>query len=731
MDEIEAGMPEGELTPEEMQAMEEEREREERDRLTRLDSLAMRLESDLREHLGLRQSIEERWLQDHRQYNGSYEEKTIANIRAKKGSAVFINITRPKCATGEARLVDLLFPTDDKNWGIRPTPSPLMATALSDERETIGEDGQPTTVKDAARSIQEEAETRCAAMEREIEDNLRESNYNIEARLAIHDAVVLGSGVLCGPIVTGRTRQAWQPDPETGEYTMQTVDDIRPEVRRVNPWNFVPDMSAATMGDARFAFERRYLHQRGMMQLLDDPYYLRPQLIEAIKKGPRDSHIGSRHPTNEQREQADQRGDSAQQAQQDAFEVWSYHGPLKASELRAAGVEDAIAGEYIEELGDDAEVMGCVVFCNGIVIKAYINPLDSGDLPFSVFTYEKDESCVFGFGVPYRMRHQQATLNAAWRALMDNTGLTVLPQTVVNSGLLEPADGDWSLSGGKTWYLTDRNRNVNEVFAFFNIPSHQAELQQVIELSRRFIDDETNLPLITQGDQGTHITQTASGMSMLMNAANVVTRHIVKNWDDQVTEPLLTRFYDWNMQYNDNEDIKGDYEVDARGATVMMTRELESQALMVMATQFAQNPLYAPMLKPEKLLNRIVKTLNLSPDEVLKSEEELAADQQQMAEQGGQPDPAIAVEQMKMQAQQELLQLKSQHEQQMEQMRAQARMQEAMLERETQMIRLASQEKLTLEQLRAKLADTRIKEESKQVTQAREIAIKTQMGSGL
>lgn len=728
MTELEQAEP---ISEDELRAIEEQREAEEKERMSRLDSLAAGLTATLGRDIGLRQQIEERWLKDLRQYNGNYEPTTLANIRAKKGSELFVNITRPKCSTAEARLGDLLFPTDDKNWALSPTPVPKLSAAMDDPRPAVDPaTGEQVTVADGAKRIQEEAKKKCAAMELEIEDQLREAHYNAECRKVIHDAVLSGTGVLCGPIVVGETRRAWKRVGE--DYQLTQVDEIRPEVRRVNYWNFFPDSDAATIDDVRYVFERRHLHQQGMMELLDDPYYLTPQLIRAIKAGPRASTVADRHPTTEQRDNSysgnDERGEGAAPTNQEVFEVWTYHGPVKVTELRAAGVEVDNPDDPISaELGDDAEVSACVVFCNDIVIKAYLNPLDSGELPYSVFNYEKDEASPFGYGVPYRMRNQQAALNAAWRALMDNTGLTVLPNYIVNKGLVQPMDGDWSLSSGKGWDLTDRNRSVNEVMAMLQIPSHQAELQQIIELSRRFIDDETNLPLITQGDQGSHITQTAQGMSMLMNAANVVTRHIVKNWDDGVTTPTLRRFYDWNMQYSDREDIKGDYEVDARGATVMMARELQSQNLMAVAQQFAGHPVFGMHIKEDGLIRKVIQTLNLPIDDVLLTEDEVKARQDQMRQQQQGGDPTVQLEQMKIEFEREKLQA----EMQREQMVTQARLHQAQMENETALIRLATERDLTIEQLRGQLAQTRIKEEGAQARLMQEAQIKATFGSGI
>jgi thioredoxin reductase len=47
-------------------------------------------------------------------------------------------------------------------------------------------------------------------------------------------------------------------------------------------------------------------------------------------------------------------------------------------------------------------------------------------------------------------------------------------------------------------------------------------------------------------------------MSLLYNASTVVLRRSVKFFDDHMTVPLINKFYEWNMQFNPREDIKGD-----------------------------------------------------------------------------------------------------------------------------------------------------------------------------
>ena len=89
-------------------------------------------------------------------------------------------------------------------------------------------------------------------------------------------------------------------------------------------------------------------------------------------------------------------------------------------EMSDEGIED-----YEKDELDD-EVEATVFFAGNRVIKVSLNPMDSDEQPFSVFNWEKDESSIFGFGVPCLMRSAQKVINASWRMMMDNAGLSVL-----------------------------------------------------------------------------------------------------------------------------------------------------------------------------------------------------------------------------------------------------------------------------------------------------------------
>ena len=148
----------------------------------------------------------------------------------KKGSEVFVNITRNKTNAAEARLQDMLFPTDDRNFSIQATPVPELdyiskqTPMAPDEEEPIAE----------AKRIKSLANESALAMQEVIDDQLLESRYHVKARDIIHDACQLGTAVIKGPIIIGRTKKRWDVMPD-GMSVLQIVEALEPTVERLIP----------------------------------------------------------------------------------------------------------------------------------------------------------------------------------------------------------------------------------------------------------------------------------------------------------------------------------------------------------------------------------------------------------------------------------------------------------------------------------------------------------------
>ena len=459
----------------------EQSDKAERDMAERLRVFGVRLQSQAEDQVKRRFSIDERWLDDLRQFNGQYDKVTAATLAASGGSKLFVNITRNKVNAAEARLIDILFPTDDRNWGIQPTPVPYLSKLSKDKDPISNEDGSPFVTdegvqvqkRDVAQGVMEEARERANSMQDEIDDQLNETNYNSVNRDMVHDAVLYGTGILKGPVIIGKTRQKWsEVVDEQGQVAqvIEIVDDLKPGAERVDPWDFFPDMQSRTVDDAEFIFQRHYMSKKALRDLADKPGFLRTQIAEVLKKDADNSHTATH--LQEMQSMA-----GLTSLDNGRFEVWEYHGPVDKDDLIAAGVE-------VDEEDVFTEYSGVVWFSESRVLKAVINPADTGEMPYSVFNWEGDDTTLFGVGIPYLMRSSQKVLNATWRMLMDNAGLSVGPQTVINSQVVRPADGNWRLTPHKVWELTDKNGNVNNVFGSFEINSHMNELISLFQYER-------------------------------------------------------------------------------------------------------------------------------------------------------------------------------------------------------------------------------------------------------
>ena len=182
---------------------EEDPEEQQRKKAEKLQSFGSSLSGQRDEWIRSRSSygVDKRWIEDEDQYNGkdnvnkaasqmmtSVEQGYPVTTQGAKPhrSTVFIGMTRQKTNAAEARLADILLPTDDRNWGIQPTPNPELMGMSKDNQAAMdqqgqpvmGEDGQPARVRDVVKAVLEMANKKAKAMETEIEDQLVECGYN-------------------------------------------------------------------------------------------------------------------------------------------------------------------------------------------------------------------------------------------------------------------------------------------------------------------------------------------------------------------------------------------------------------------------------------------------------------------------------------------------------------------------------------------------------------------------
>ena len=695
------------------------------------------------EAVNARQSsgIEQQWRDDEDQYEGYDELNRPRQLTAmgqsgqatagkKTGrSKVFLNVTAPKTDAAEARVTEMLLPTDDKPWSMEPTPVPDLVKAIdgNDQTPVTLVDGAQVPAADAARAVMTKAQAACDEHEKWVEDNFIEGQVYTELRRVIRDAARAGTGIIKGPIPVGREDRRWQI--ADGMASLSIQQRIAPTSKRVDYWDFYPDPACGEdIHAGSYVLERDYLTARKLRDLAKDPSYDREALSQCLAEGPK------RRARSDRNDDRDYPGQS-QVSDGDVYEVWYHYGDMPVDELRALGLPEL--DKQLES--SDAElthVAAIATLVNDRIVKATLNPLDTGEFPYDAFRWELVTGQFWGRGVPRKMATSQAMLNAAARAMLENAGLSAGPQLILRKGMVEPADGKYEFTGRKLWFFTgdDTVKDVREVMQVLAVPSAQQELANIIQFALQMADETTGLPALIQGEQNPGVPETLGGQTQRLNQANSGLRRRAKQFDDDLIVPHLGRWYAYGMQHGP-EAIKGDLQVKAKGSSTLFQRD-QSNLFLMQSAPMLQNPMFR--INPEKWFAEVCKSNHFDPAAIQFTEEEWKSEQEKQAQQPPQPDPRVQAAELRNQAVQAQIQAKQAGDEQRLAFEAQdaaaQREHERLikeLEREIQVMEFAGRREISLEQIKAmlsaKLTDAKVKSELFQ----QEKALKLATGQGI
>lgn len=247
-----------------------------------------------------------------------------------------------------------------------------------------------------------------------------------------------------------------------------------------------------------------------------------------------------------------------------------YHGPVRGRDLVEWGMDP-------KELEDvDADYEACVWMVGRWVIKAQLNYDPTGIRPYFKASWEELPGSYWGLGLVDTLSDVQGVVNAAVRSLVNNMAMASGPQVSVNVDRLPPGEDITTLTPWKIWQIQDGEYGGGNTPAidFFQPDANVNDLLTVIEKFYQFADDWSLIPRYMSGnDRVGGAGRTASGLSMLLNAANKGLKGIVSTLDADVLAPMLKKLYTYNMLFDEDDSIKGDVEVMARGAVSLMQLE--------------------------------------------------------------------------------------------------------------------------------------------------------------
>lgn len=566
-----------------------------------------------------RRELELKWLKNRRQFRGEYD-ATVKELIDPLRSQVYPKLTRSKVIGMVARLMDLLFPQTAKNWNIKPTPFPNidqqdMQTVINELQAAI-ENGQLDDEM-IEKAIDEFATRRCTRMEKTIEDQLADAklDYITLVRKVVFSAVCYGVGVLKGPLVRRTQKRKWVKNAVTVQYEATTIDVLEPYYEFVPLWGFYPDLSAKTRDQMDGAFERHVFNRHELRKLADRSDFFDTPILEYIKNHPEGNY---KEKTYEGELRAEKNSTEATiNRNGKKYELIEWWGFITAKELHDLGVAVNDA-----DMSDDLSAN--IWILDGVVVKAALAPLPAEVKMYHLFVYEEDDTTLLGNGMPEVIRESQLAVCAAARMVLDNGSVVCGPMFEVNTEVLD-ANTNTEIHAFKV-FGREGTGNDAGIPAVREIPvqAHIAELTTIIDIFKSFADTESLLPPSLQGDmtaQGKEPFRTAQNTSQLFGAAALPIRDVVRNFD-QFTESVIGSLYHWNLVFNEDQEIKGDYQVQAEGSTSLIAKEVRSQALNNISTTLSEED--KDWVNGKELLKEKFLAMDLPIKKLLLSEDEHA-----------------------------------------------------------------------------------------------------------
>ena len=584
-----------------------------------------------------RYNDEARWLRSYRNYRGLYGPDVQFTETEK--SRVFIKITKTKTLAAYGQITDVLFANGRFPLSIEPTelpegvvedvhfdpkdqeagmpidavespygfagdgqdlPAGATEKSLLDRLGAVGEKLEPVADKlkegpglTPTSVTFSPAMIAAKKMQKKIQDQLEESSAGKHLRSTAFEMSLFGTGVMKGPFALDKEYPNWDDD---GEYDplFKTV----PQVSHVSVWNFYPDPDANNMDEAQFVIERHKMSRTQLRGLKRRPFFRSSVIDDVIERG--ENYV--------KKYWEDDLADYAPEHGIDRFEVLEYWGMVDVDMLKEQDVE------IPKELTDFDELQANAWVCNGKLLRLVLNPFKPSKIPYAAAPYELNPYSFFGVGIAENMDDTQTLMNGFMRMAVDNAVLSGNLLIEVDETNLVPGQ-DLSVYPGKVF----RRQGGAPGQAIFGTkyPNVSQENMMMFDKARVLADESTGFPSFAHGQTGVSgVGRTASGISMLMGAAQGSIKSVIKNVDDYLLRPLGEGLFRFNMQFDFDPNIKGDLEVKARGTESLMANEIRSQRLMQFL-QIASSPSLAPFARFQYVITEIAKSMDLDPDKVV------------------------------------------------------------------------------------------------------------------
>jgi hypothetical protein len=595
---------------------------------------------DHREQAG----INDRLLSALRQRNSEYDAEKASAIEEQGGTDVFMGLTALKCRAGEAWLLDILGSNPEKPWFLTPTPIPDLPQAVEQQiveevlfqlQEHVQAGGEPVppqaVFEYAARlrdeieeRVQDEAKLRATRMERKIYDQQVEGKWDKAFSEFITNVITFPAAFIKGPVIRRRKRLTYPQ--QGGKTTVRVRQELVMEFEAPSPFDMYPSPSAVDINDGDLCRRDRYTP--GALRKMKGVQGWDSEAIDLCIKEYGRGGLRSWTSIDQERSELEDHGTDLL-AHRDDMEVIEFWGKVLGEQLILDGVTTTPDGGSIDPL-EEYEI--CAFMIGNYLVYRDFNPDPLGNRPYSKSSWAKIPGSYWGKGVPALMDDLQAICNATIRSLVNNEAIGSGPQVVFNDVSRLPAGEEiTSLIPWGVWQFTNPYpNNPTKPMDFYQPEVKAGELLHVYQAFANMADDFTGIPSYAHGNDNVKgAGRTMGGLSMLMTNAARGMKMVIGRLDLEVLEDVIRRQFIWNMLYDPDESIKGDVQINPRGAlALIMQEQLMSRRMEYLNVTNNPTDQMVTGLEGRRIaIAETAKSLDL-PKDAVRSEEEVEQTEQ-------------------------------------------------------------------------------------------------------
>ncbi len=335
--------------------------------------LGQQLDKLFGQYVSDRRIAELKWLRNLRQYLGEYDPEIERELMPSRSRA-YPKITRVKVISTLSRIMNLMFPGNERNWELKASPNAEMAPedvmAAIEAFTKRNQQAGAAIPMDVQAAVQALAVERAEGLTLVLDDQLQELGgdqtldyVSLNRKVAL-SGIMYGLGVLQGPFVKAVERTVWEMAKTPAGAMPLPVKKTRykPMYEFLPVWDFYPDMSAKTMQSMDGYFTRKVMTRAQVRALANREDFFGDTIKTYLTNNTTGNHKAQPF-ESELRVMGVKANVNEMKPETQKYEIIVWNGPISAKQLSECGVQIAD-----EDMSDDIEAE--VWLIGGTVIKS-------------------------------------------------------------------------------------------------------------------------------------------------------------------------------------------------------------------------------------------------------------------------------------------------------------------------------------------------------------------------